>query len=194
MQRVHSVNPQFAQGRTKELLEAVQQAFGMIPNTAKVMANSPAVLDSFLVFCSAMGQTHIGETLHNQVKLNTSETNSCDYCTSILCAIAPSAGLSVEEILAGRTGKSKDPRTDAALKFADAVLETHGKVTDEQIGAVRQAGFGDTEIVEIVASVALGCFTNFLNNVADTELDIPQMEPVEARTTSAHGTDTCTVH
>ncbi len=194
MQRVHSVNPQVAQGRTKELLDTVQQAFGMIPNTAKVMANSPAVLDSFLAFSTAMGKVQIGEKLHNQVKLNTSETNTCDYCTSILCAIAPSAGLSADDILAGRTGNSEDLRTDAALKFSEAVLESRGKVSDEQLAAVREAGFGDSEIVEIVASVVLGCFTNFLNNVADTELDIPKAEPVEACTTSTCGTETCSVH
>ncbi|MDA0660934.1 MAG: hypothetical protein O3C60_19200 [Planctomycetota bacterium] len=44
MQRLNSVNPQIATGRTKELLDTVQQTFGMIPNTARVMANSPAVL------------------------------------------------------------------------------------------------------------------------------------------------------
>lgn len=180
MQRLHSVDPQLAQGRTKELLDIVQQAFGVVPNTARVMANSPAVLDSFLAFSTAMGKARIGGKLHNQVKLNTSETNSCDYCTSILCAIAPSAGLSADDILAGRTGQSEDYRADAALKFSEAVLESRGKVTGQQLAAVRDAGFGDGEIVEIVASVVLGCFTNFLNNVADTELDIPQAEPVGA--------------
>jgi alkylhydroperoxidase family enzyme len=193
MQRVHSVNPQVAQGRTKELLDTVQQAFGVIPNTAKVMANSPAVLDSFLAFSTAMSKVQIGEKLHNQVKLNTSETNSCDYCTSILCAIAPSAGLSADDILAGRTGKSEDRRTDSALKFAETVLESRGKVTNQQLAAVREAGFGDGEIVEIVASVVLGCFTNFLNNVADTELDVPKAEPVESCTTSTCGAEACTV-
>ena len=194
MQRVHSVNPQVAQGRTKELLDTVLQAFGMIPNTAKVMANSPAVLDSFLAFSTAMGKVQIGEKLHNQLKLSTSETNSCDYCTSILCAIAPSAGLSADDILAGRTGKSVDQRTEAALKFAEDVLESRGKVTNQQLAAVRQAGFGDGEIVEIVASVVLGCFTNFLNNVADTELDIPQAAPVETCTHSTCGSEACSVH
>ena len=67
MQRLNSVNPQVAQGRTKELLDTVQQAFGMIPNTAKVMANSPAVLDSFLAFSTAMSGAKIGGKLHNQV-------------------------------------------------------------------------------------------------------------------------------
>jgi alkylhydroperoxidase family enzyme len=194
MQRLNSVSPQEAQGRTKELLDTVQQAFGMIPNTAKVMANSPAVLDSFIAFSTAMGKVQIGGKLHNQVKLTTSETNSCDYCTSILSAVAPSAGLSAADILAGRTRNSEDRRTKAALAFANTVLESRGKVSDQQLTAVRDAGYGDGEIVEIVASVVLGCFTNFLNNVADTDLDIPQAEPVEACSTSTCGTAACTVH
>ncbi|GAB4139934.1 MAG: carboxymuconolactone decarboxylase family protein [Planctomycetaceae bacterium] len=194
MQRLNSVNPEVAQGRTGELLETVQQAFGVVPNTAKVMANSPAVLESFLVFSQAMGKAGIGEKLHNQVKLSTSESNSCDYCTSILCAVAPDSGLTAEDILAGRTGHSEDHRTDAALKFAEAVLKNGGKISDEQLAAVRDAGFNDAEIVEIVASVVLGCFTNFLNNVADTELDIPQAEPIATGSGSTCATAACETH
>lgn len=194
MQRVNSVNPQVATGRTKELLDTVQQAFGMVPNTARVMANSPAVLDSFLAFSTAMGGAKIGSKLHNQLKLSTSETNACSYCTSILSAVAPSAGLTADDILAGRTGNSGDRRTKAALAFASDVLESRGKVSNQQLTAVREAGFGDAEIVEIVASVVLGCFTNFLNNVADTDLDIPKADPVESLATSTCGTEACSVH
>ncbi len=194
MQRLNSVNPQVAQGRTKELLETVQQAFGVVPNTARVMANSPAVLESFLAFSTAMGRASLGAKLHNQVKLSTSESNSCDYCTSILTAVAPSAGLSAADILTGRTGHSEDRRIKAALTFAHHVLESRGKVSDQQLTAIREAGYGDTEIVEIVASVVLGCFTNFLNNVADTELDIPKAEPVEACSTTSGATAACSLH
>lgn len=194
MQRLRSINPELAQGRAKDLLDRVRQAFGVVPNTAQVMANSPAVLDSFLAFSTAMGEAKIGTKLHNQVKLTTSETNSCDYCTSILSAVAPSAGLSAEDILVGRTGNSEDRRTKAALAFAHDVLESRGKVSDQQLAAVREAGFGDAEIVEIVASVVLGCFTNFLNNVADTELDIPKAKPIEACSSSTCGTGACSVH
>jgi alkylhydroperoxidase family enzyme len=194
MQRIHSVELKTAQGRRKELLDTVQRAFGVIPNTAKVMANSPAVLDSFLAFSTAMGGAKIGTKLHNQVKLTTSETNSCDYCTSILSAVAPSAGLSAADILAGRTCNSEDRRTKAALTFANNVLESRGKVSNQQLATVRDAGFGDAEIVEIVASVVLGGFTNFLNNMADTELDFQKAEPVEACSTSTCGTEACSVH
>ncbi len=185
MQRIKSIQPQAAQGRAKELLDTVQKAFGVVPNTAKVMANSPAVLESFLSFSKAMSTATIGATLHNQVKLGTSESNACDYCTSILCAVAPSAGLTADDILAGRTGSSNDRRTDATLKFAEAVLENRGKVSDEQLAAVRAAGLGDAEIVEVVGSVVLGCFTNFLNNVAGTELDFPEAATVAAAVSPA---------
>lgn len=178
MQRVSLVQPEQAQGRARELLTSVQQAFGMVPNTAKVMANSPAVLDSFLGLSVAMGNARIGEKLHTQIKLGVSEANACAYCTSILCAIGPKAGLTASDLVEGRSARATDVRTDAALKFAKVVLETKGKVGDDELRAVREAGFGDSEIVEIVASVVVGCFTNFLNNVADTALDVPEAAPL----------------
>lgn len=127
----------------------------------------------------------------NQVKLNTSENNDCEYCTSILSATAPAAGLSAADVLAGRSGQAEDARIKAALAFAHDVLETRGKVSDAQLASVREAGYGDAEIVEIVASVVHGCFTNFLNNVAETELDVPQAEPLAADTCN---TGTCSAH
>lgn len=193
MQRLNSVQPHNAQGRTKELLDTVEQTFGMVPNTTKVMANSPAVLESFLAFSSAMEQAQIGSKLLHQLKLGTSENNQCDYCTSILSAIAPSAGLTPEEILASRTRQSEEQRTKAALTFSYQVLESGGKVSDAQLESIRNAGFGETEIVEIVASTVLGCFTNFLNNVADTELDVPAVESVTTPETSTCDTHSCSM-
>lgn len=191
MQRLPSMDPQVAQGRRKELFDTVEQALGMIPNAAKVMANSPSVLASYLAFSTSMAELKIGEKLHNQLKLITSESNQCDYCTSILTAVAPAAGLSADDIVAGRTGNSDERRTKGALAFANDVLDSRGKVTDAQLAAVRDAGFDDQEIVEIVASVVLGCFTNFLNNVADTQLDVARAEPIDS---AACSSEACVTH
>ena len=40
---------------------------------------------------------------------------------------------------------------------------------------MRSADFGDAEIAEIVSHVALNVLTNYLNRVADTEIDFPKI-------------------
>jgi alkylhydroperoxidase family enzyme len=45
---------------------------------------------------------------------------------------------------------------------------------------MRDAGFTDGQIIEVVALSALFLMTNFMNNVADTELDFPEFEPDQA--------------
>jgi alkylhydroperoxidase family enzyme len=178
MSRVLPVPPDEARGPSKELLAAVGRAFGMVPNATRVMARSPAVLEGFLSLSTSLGKVGIGDKLHTQVKLAASEANAAVYCTSILSAVGSRAGLTAVDLIEGRSARAADGRTDAALKFAAQVLQTRGKVTDTDLRAVRAAGFDDAAIVEIVASVVLGCYTNFLNNVADTPLDIPAAGPL----------------
>lgn len=173
MSRIPMIDPSKAQGQAKQLLDAVNQSMGKIPNAVKVMANSPAVLEAFLGIEGAMQRSAIGPKLLTQVKLTASESNECTYCTSLLSAVAPKAGLSAEEVLANRAASSSEKRTKAALAFAHDVLEKHGRVEDAALAKIRAAGFGDAEIVEIVIGVVMSCFTNFLNNVADTTLDAP---------------------
>ena len=180
MQRLSMVRPDQAQGRAKDLLAAAGAAFGMVPNVARVLATSPASLDAFLAFSAAMGGAGIGGKLHHQVKQAVSEVNACAYCASVLTALGPAGGLTPADLTAGRAGASADPRADAALKFARLVLEARGKVSDADLAAARAAGLTDADLVEVVASVVLGCFTNFLNNVADTTLDVPRVELLAA--------------
>jgi alkylhydroperoxidase family enzyme len=88
--------------------------------------------------------------------------------------------LSDEAVLASRRGRSSDAKADAALRFARAVLETRGSVGDDEVRAVRDAGFGDREISEIVAHVALNVLTNFFNKVAQVEVEFPAAQPLSA--------------
>jgi uncharacterized peroxidase-related enzyme len=178
MQRIESVDPRSATGHTRELFDTVQSAFGTIPSVARVLGNSPAALAAFLGFAGAMDKAAIGARLATQIKLAASEKNGCTYCTSILTSLGRSKGITAADLTAARAGSAADQREQAALAFAAAVLDTRGKVSAADLHALRQHGFGDAEIVEIVASVVLACFTNFVNNVADTSLDIPRVEPL----------------
>ena len=53
--------------------------------------------------------------------------------------------------------------------------ETVGKVNDEDIQTVRNAGFGDVEIVEILGTMALITFANYVGNVGEPELNFPEV-------------------
>ena len=75
---------------------------------------------------------------------------------------------------------SADEKTAAGLEFVRELIEKEGWVTDEDLGRVRDAGYGEAEITEIVANVALTMFTNYFNHVADTEIDFPVARPLAA--------------
>ena len=59
------------------------------------------------------------------------------------------------------------------MKLAARVVRERGHVTDADINAVRDAGYSDGQIVEILAVTAENVFTNLLNVVADTDIDFP---------------------
>jgi alkylhydroperoxidase family enzyme len=46
-------------------------------------------------------------------------------------------------------------------------------VPDDELAAAYGAGLTATEVVEVVAEVSLGTFTNYLNRLARPELDFP---------------------
>jgi alkylhydroperoxidase family enzyme len=59
------------------------------------------------------------------------------------------------------------------VRFATKVAKERGHVTEADIKATLDAGFSDAQLVEIVALVAENSFTNFLNEMAKTEIDFP---------------------
>ena len=59
MSRLTAVQPEIAPGRPKELLDAVKQKFGLVPNMTRAMATAPAVLDGYLQFCGALARGNL---------------------------------------------------------------------------------------------------------------------------------------
>ena len=85
-------------------------------------------------------------------------------------------GLSWDELRAARRFESEDAYIRAALRFVKAVLERRGHVSESDMNTIREAGYDDGEIAELVANVVLNIFTNYTNGVAMTEIDYPLAE------------------
>ena len=189
MSRISAVDPKQATGKAQELLSGVQTKIGMTPNLMRVMAHSPAVLDSYLQFSGALGHGELSVKNREQISLTVGQVNSCDYCLSAHTAIGKSVGLTAKQIRDARSGKAVDGKTNAILKFASQLVEKRGLVSDDDLAHVRDSGLNDAEVVEVVANTALNLFTNYLNHVAETEIDFPLAEKMDVK--SSCSTESC---
>lgn len=178
--RITPLDPARAQGKTKELLDAVQSKLGKTPNMMRAMAQSPAVLEGYLNLSGALSKGTLGTKLGEQLALTIGEANDCEYCLAAHTAIGGMVGLPADEVNAARQAESADPRAAAALQFANAIVRERGAVSDADVKRVRDAGFNEGQIGEIVAHVALNVFTNYFNTVARTPIDFPAPQPVGA--------------
>ena len=173
MPRIQPVNPDTATGKAKTLLDGVQQQFGMTPNLMRTMAQSPAVLEAYLGFTGALATGALSAKLREQIALGVSQVNECNPGLAAHAAVGKRVGRGDDAIHDSRHARAADGRSAAALAFARRILDTQGFVSDEDLGRVRAAGYSDGDIAEIIANVAQSIFTNYLNHVAETEVDFP---------------------
>lgn len=176
MSRISQIHPDTATGRAKELLTAVKGKLGLVPNMTRAMANSPAVLDGYLQFSGALSKGTLSAKFREQIALAVSQANECEYCLGAHSAVGKMVGLTTEQIRDSRLGTTVDPKADAVLRFARRVVETRGRVDVSDLNEVREAGFGDEVIAEVIAHVALNVFTNYFNEAVKTDLDFPKAE------------------
>ena len=113
-----------------------------------------------------------------QIALAVAQANECDYCLAAHTTLGKMAGLSADQIRDSRRATSVEPKADALIRFARTVVDTKGRVSNADLQTVREAGFDDGAIAEVVAHVALNVFTNYFNQVADTDIDFPKAEPL----------------
>ena len=111
----------------------------------RIPAIDPAALNATNAFFAALGKGQLGGKVGEQVAIAVAQTNGCEYCLAAHTAIGGMRGVSAADL------------------------------GDAELAAARVAGLVDGEIVEVVAHVALNIFTNYLNNLAGTDVDFPRV-------------------
>ena len=156
------------------LLDAVKKQLGIVPNLFRVVGNSPAALEGYLGLNAALGKGLLDARTRERIALAVAELNGCDYCLSAHTYLGKNvAKLDDAELAANREGGSSDAKADAALRFAAKVVRERGHVTDADVKTVKAAGYSDAQVIEIVLHVALNTLTNYVNEVAKTDIDFP---------------------
>jgi len=165
---------------SKPTLAAIQKQLGTVPNLFRLIGSSPAALTAFTSSHDTLSKTLDVKT-RERIALAVAQVNGCNYCLAAHTYLGLNfARISPEEIELNRKGTSFDAKASAAVAFAAAVARERGHVGQADLTAVRAAGFTDAQVVEIVALVAENTFTNYLNEVAKTDIDFPEVDLVAA--------------
>ncbi|GGC76378.1 carboxymuconolactone decarboxylase family protein [Chelatococcus reniformis] len=164
-----------APAESQAILDNVKKTLGFVPNHYRLMSISPKALGGWAGLMGPLARSLDLKTREG-IALAVSEANGCDYCLAAHTHVATNlAKISPEEIELNRRGRSIDLKRQAALIFAKALIETRGKVSDAQFAAVRDAGWADANIVEMIALTAQFLLTNFMNNAVKTPIDFPEI-------------------
>ncbi|MCA1719312.1 MAG: hypothetical protein LC781_21645 [Actinobacteria bacterium] len=95
--------------------------------------------------------------------------------------MAEQEGLSQDEVRLAQQFESEDEKRAAALRFAHDVIESRGHPSDDSFNEVREAGWTDEQIMEMIANVSLTQLSNYMNDSIQTEVDLPVVEPIQSR-------------
>ena len=163
-----------APAASRPLLEAVKQQLGIAPNLFRLVSNSPAALEGYLSLSGALAKGALPAPTRERIALAVAEINGCSYCLSAHTYLGKNlAKLDDAEITANRNGSSNDAKAEAAVKFAVTVARERGHVSEADLRAVKSAGYNDAQVIEMVLHVALNTWTNYINEVAKTDIDFP---------------------
>ncbi|WP_460419037.1 carboxymuconolactone decarboxylase family protein [Pseudomonas sp. microsymbiont 2] len=168
MTRIAALTLDQAPAASRSALQGVEKGLGFVPNAFATLAHSPAALNGYLALAQALGRNSLTATEREVVALAASQVNGCDYCVAAHSFLGRKAGLDSGDVLAARAGT-----LNAVAVLARAVTVERGQVSDQVLQQARDAGLDDERIVDVIAQVSLMTLTNYLNNVARTEVDFP---------------------
>ena len=191
MNRITQLDPAQAIGKTKQLFDGVQAKLGIVPNLFRVFGNSPAALEGYLNFSGALASGVLSAKVREQIALAVAEINDCSYCRSAHTYIGGKVGLSEREMADARKVSATDEHTAAILNLTRSIVVQRGELSETEFKAARAAKLTDAEIVETTANVALNILTNYVNHVAQTVVDFPEVKPGVGEATSAAQAAAC---
>lgn len=175
MSRIQVISNDIASTEQQALFDAIKAELGVVPNFLRIFANSPVALSSFLGLYGVAKQGSLDLATRERIALAIAQQNSCEYCLSAHTTLGKNAGLSADEISANRAGSSQDAKAAIAVRLARSLMENLGEITTAELIEARNAGFSESDIVEIITHVGLNMLTNMIGKASRVEIDFPKV-------------------
>jgi len=161
-----------APAASKPALQALQSAFGFIPNIAGAMANSPVLIGALT---DLFGRVHGGSFSEAEIQvllLTNAVTNGSEWPVAFHSALALQQGIDAADVTAIRAGTApKDQRLAALSRLARGLILQRGKLVEADAEMFLAAGFDATRLLEVVAVIAASTITNYTASIAQPPLE-----------------------
>lgn len=157
---------------SKALLEQLEKSIGMIPNFHAVLAASPQALKAYMTLhqlvtesaFTAEEMTVVWQTINNE--------HDCHYCfpAHVAVAVGMNVDRSISDAIKNDTALPTD-KLEALRTFTLQLVRNRGNVDQADVDTLKNAGFTDRSIADVLLVLAQKTMSNYLNHMADTPLD-----------------------
>jgi len=157
---------------SKPGLEQLQKAFGVVPNIAGAIANSPKLINALVGVFQQVHSSSLTEQEIQIVLLTDAVANSSMYAVAFHTALALQQGVSSDEAGAIRERRVPTDKRFAALStLAKTLIEKRGHLSEQELVSFTAAGFTKEQVLEVIAIVAASTITNYAGTIANPPLE-----------------------
>ncbi len=151
---------------TARLLRGMSDAGGSVSKFVGVLAGSPAAMRAFARMRHELRGGELPPLTRERIALAVAEQRGDTYSVAQHARTARAAGLGLDEISRARSWSSNDPREAALLSFLKALFDASGRPAHHLLEEAREAEWGDEELLEAVAHLAMNEFQSLMSNAA----------------------------
>jgi uncharacterized peroxidase-related enzyme len=150
-----------------KLFDKASERLGFIPNVLRVYALRPRHLELWDAFYDDLmrGESGLTKPQREMIAVVVSTVNRCHYCmVSHAAALRKLTGdpVLVEQLRTNYRYAELEPRERAMLDFAVKLTEQSSSCSENDVEALREAGWSDEDIMDIAQVAAMFNFTNRL--------------------------------
>ena len=155
----------------REVILAVQEKAGFVPNVFLTLAHRPAEFRAFFAYHDALmlkEEGNLSKADREMIVTATSAKNGCLYCVvahGALLRIYAKNPLVADQVAVNHLKADITPRQRAMLDFAIKVCQQSHEVNDADYALLRSHGFDSEDIWDITAITAFFGLSNRMANV-----------------------------
>jgi alkylhydroperoxidase family enzyme len=167
-------NLETASEAAKALFEKSMKTFNMIPNLHAVMAEAPALLDSYQQVHNLFQSTSFNADELTVVWQTINVEHKCHYCIPAHTAIAHMMGVDASIVEAIRAESPIANKKLETLRLTTLnMVRQRGILSDSEVLRFLEAGYKKQQLLEIVLGISQKVMSNYTSHLTNIPVDEP---------------------